>query len=539
MRPWLSPFLVLPLCSCLAPAGDAIDPTRELTAASLASATVIEDTYVSASFPDDPHGSLTQLVIGTASANLHHVYLKLAIAGIPGGASQITAKLRLTPRSSASNTIEAHCGTSNAWSEAGLTWNNQPGFAAPVVATVSTEIADTAAELDVSACVTGNGTFTVVLDQPVGGVVKLESRESATGGPTLVVGFAASCTEPSDLLVPCPGKRWEGANPTLDGVNLENLQAFETMQGGQLGVVHFFRTPGSTLWGAAGSFQEDVYLNSGAAAAPHPRHLYVGYRPNADWSLFDGIGSDDAATISRIHADARRTIALFGQAHRKLWINAVNHEAERYVFGCGGGNATDAHNTVAAYHAAWRNVVAIFDAELAAAGLPTDHAAADYPVVWAINTQNLVKTTDPATCKDAGGNGLSSFRAVMLALVPRTAAGAPLVQWFGWNPYTRVDGAALPAVIDSGYDWLVANAPADVRALPWHLGEFGYLGDGGPPPPSQCRQDFTALASRLDAGSWPNVRLMMYFDANPGQDPATLKCDAAFRTYATSSTMEH
>jgi hypothetical protein len=302
----------------------------------------------------------------------------------------------------------------------------------------------------------------------------------------------APCTRPDANLVPCPGKRWEGANPTVNGTNVANLQSFEAMQGVQLGVVHFFRTPGSTLWGDAG-FQEQVYLNTAAPRA-NPRHLYLGYRPNADWSLFDGAGSDDAPTISRIHADARRTIALFAQAHRKVWINAVNHEPERYVFGCGGGNATSAHNTVASYLAAWRNVVAIFDGEIAAAGLPTRHADPQYPVVWAINTQNLVKATNPATCKDEHGNGLSTFRALMLALAPRTTSGALIIQWFGWNPYTPAGGRTLPAVID---------------------------------------------ARRLNANSFPKVRMLLYFDAVAVQDPATVGFGDAFRAYATSSTMFH
>jgi hypothetical protein len=355
---------------------------------------------------------------------------------------------------------------------------------------------------------------------------------------TVTDALQAACTRPDANLVPCPGKRWGGANPTLNGTDLANLQSFEAMQGVQLGVVHFFRTPGSTLWGTAGAFQEQVYLNTAAPRA-NPRYLYLGYRPNADWSLFDGAGSDDAATINRIHADARRTIALFAQAHRKVWINAVNHEPERYVFGCGGGNATNAHNTVATYQAAWRNVVAIFDREVAAAGLPTTHADPQYPVVWVINTQNLVKVTDPATCKDEHGNGLSTFRALMLALAPRTTSGGLIIQWFGWNPYTPAGGRPLPAVIDNGYNFLVASAPADLRALPWHFGEFGYLGDAGAPSVAQGTSDFTSLTRRLDASGFPNVRMLLYFDAVAVQDPATVGFDAAFRSYATSSTMFH
>jgi hypothetical protein len=364
------------------------------------------------------------------------------------------------------------------------------------------------------------------------------TSETSTAVTASAAAPPLSCTGPDANLVPCRGKRWEGANPAATGTDVANLQSFEAMQGAQLGVVHFFRTPGSTLWGNPGAFQEQVYLDTAAPRA-NPRYLYLGYRPNADWSLLDGAGSDDAATIDRIHADARRTIALFAQAHRKVWINAVNHEPERYVFGCGGGNATNAHNTVASYLAAWRHVVAIFDAEIAAAGLPTRHADPTYPVVWAINTQNLAKATNPATCKDALGNGLSTFRAVMLALVPRTTSGALLIQWFGWNPYTPARGRALTNVIDDGYTFLVANAPADLKALPWHFGEFGYLGDSGAPSVPQAAADFTSLASRLDSNSFPKVRMLLYFDAVGLQDPATVGFGDAFRIYATSSTMLH
>jgi hypothetical protein len=533
MRP-TPPLLALALATgCVA--DDAADEAVT-TAAATATASVTDDAYVASQFAADVHASQPYLVLGTAAANQHHAYLKLAVSGIPAGATQLRATLALTPQTSAANAIHAHCGPST-WSGATLTWANQPGFAAPIVATAATQTAGAPIQLDVTACVTGNGTFTVVLDQPTGGVLKLNSSRSTTP-PTIAVSFTpAACTgfDPATL-VPCANRRWEGASPSLNGVDVADLQAFEAMQGAQLGVVHFFRTPGSDLWGPAGGFQEQTYLNTAAPVAS-PRHLYIGYRPNADWSLFDGVGSDDAATIARIRSDARRTIALFNQAHRKLWINAVNHEAERYVTGCGGNNASNPHNTIATYHAAWRNVIALFNAELAAAGLPTTPGSPNYPIVWAINTQNIVKATNPATCKDAAGNGLTSFRQVMLALAPRSPSGALLVQWFGWNPYTPGGGRALADVMDDGYDFLVASAPADLKALPWHFGEFGYLGDPPIITAAKATPQFNDIAAKMTAGRWPNVRLMLYFDAVAAQDPNSVGFGAAFKTYATSATM--
>ena len=521
-------------CGCLSPD----DPTSESVEAATATSSITDDAYTASAYPGDAHGSETYLVLGTASGNLHHVYMKLLVSGIPSGATNIKATLGVTPQSSASDVINAHCGTSNSWSEAAITWDNQTSFSSTIASHVGTETSGTAADFDVSSCVTGNGTYTVVLDEPSGAVVKFDSTESTTTPPTLTVTYTpqATCTGPNANLVPCTGKRWEGANPTLNGIDVADLQAFEAMQGAQLGAVHFFRSPGASLWSNAGGFQEQVYLNT-SAPATNPRYLYLGYRPNGDWSLFDGAGTDDAATIARIHTDAQRTITLYDEAHRKVWINAVNHEAERYIYGCGGNNATNPNNTVATYQAAWRNVVKIFDAEFAAAGITTNHTAAGYPVVWVIDTQNLNKSTNSSTCKSATGGGVTSFRQLMLDLVPRNTDGSLIASWFGWNPYTDGGGTPLATVIDDGYNWLTANAPADVQALPWNFGEFGYIGANGPPSAAQGTSDFNALTTRLNANSWPNVRMLLYFDDVSLQDPATVGFAAAFKSYATSSTM--
>ena len=120
-------------------ATQATQAAQTLTAAATATATaaITDDAYVASQFPDDVHNTEPYLVIGTASPNLHHIYLKLAVSGIPAGATHITATLQLTPQTSAANVLDAHCGTSNAWSESTITWNNQLGFSAPIVSTLS------------------------------------------------------------------------------------------------------------------------------------------------------------------------------------------------------------------------------------------------------------------------------------------------------------------------------------------------------------------------------------------------------------------
>ncbi|CAN5490853.1 hypothetical protein BH11MYX1_BH11MYX1_28360 [soil metagenome] len=184
------------VAGCLA--GD--DPTNgddrsDLSAGtSAATASISVDSFVASETPTIAHDTLPVLAVGTAGSNVHRTYLKLAVTGIPAGATQLVAKLALTSQTTASTKVTAHCGSSSGWTGASLTWQVSPAYGG-AIASITTEVSGNVASFDVGACVTGNGTFTVVLDEAAGDpVVHFASMRAAAGKPSLAVTYAQRWT---------------------------------------------------------------------------------------------------------------------------------------------------------------------------------------------------------------------------------------------------------------------------------------------------------------------------------------------------------
>jgi hypothetical protein len=106
--------------------------------------------------------------------------VKFTVTGIPDGSTEVRAVLRLWASTSASASFTAQA-VSSSWSESTLTWNTQPPLGT-ALASVTGVTAGQASEFDVSAYVTGNGTYALVITGS-GDQVKFISTESTTHTP--------------------------------------------------------------------------------------------------------------------------------------------------------------------------------------------------------------------------------------------------------------------------------------------------------------------------------------------------------------------
>lgn len=457
--------------------------------------------------------------------NASTTYTKVCLVGVgtptvPADATVTAATLRLHTRDALPAGVEVLDVASDSWSESMVSWNTRPALgavlaalpAAPAGVWVDVPLPDPASYTVAGAA----NSFAVRRPGAVNADLDVSSDDDPGFAPQLVVSYTVADPDDAafhDALVPPDGRRWLGVWPNQTGDPLAvDLAAHERDDARrQVGVVRVFRQPGDPLWNAEA---EQLYLNTGPFAAAAARHVYLGYRPAGSWATFDGVGVDDAAVLDRIRGDARRTADLYAQTGRKVFVNAVNHEAERYVTGCGGSPGNG--GTVTEYHGAWRTVERIF-AEEGARGA----------VVWAVNFQNIVKTT-PASCS------APTFRGLMLQLAPRDPAGGLIVDWFGWNPYSPGPGRSVVQTIDDGEAWIDANAPADLAALPRTFGEWGWLEQ---PTPEVRAATFAELHTRLDAGAWPRVRMLNLFLGSGGVN--TIEPDARdeYAGYAHGATM--
>jgi hypothetical protein len=121
-----------------------------------------ENSYTSQSSPTSTHANQT-LNSNAGPSSERRVYVKFVVAGIPVGATNVTATMSLYSQSSAtSSKIYTAKQVASTWTEAGLTWNNQPAPGS-TISTVAGLPTNAYVSWNVSSYVTGNGTWSVLV----------------------------------------------------------------------------------------------------------------------------------------------------------------------------------------------------------------------------------------------------------------------------------------------------------------------------------------------------------------------------------------
>ena len=140
-------------------------------------------------------------------------YVRFGVAGVSGTVQQATLRLWVTNGSTNGPSVY---GTTNEWTEGGLTWNNRPAATTGVLDTVQNAPSGSWVEYDVTGHVTGEGTFSLVLlpnstkgvgSRPGGGA------EPATRGDMAVGRSAAADEHPAPDRHPADGHRDRGRLP--------------------------------------------------------------------------------------------------------------------------------------------------------------------------------------------------------------------------------------------------------------------------------------------------------------------------------------
>lgn len=144
------------------------------------------DAQVKESNPNTNYGrSKTILVDGASNSDIEG-YLRFTVSGVTGPIQ--SAKLRLFDETNASNNGPAVYGAGNSWTETGITWNRRPARTSGVVANTGAIALRTWVEYNVTALVTGNGTYTFVLVADSTDGATFLSREGSAP-PQLIITF--------------------------------------------------------------------------------------------------------------------------------------------------------------------------------------------------------------------------------------------------------------------------------------------------------------------------------------------------------------
>jgi hypothetical protein len=142
------------------------------------------DARVLQSNPDTNYGTLSRLDVDSPG---EESYIRFAVSGVSGAVQNATLRLFATNGSSNGPSLYL---TGNSWTETGITWNNRPAPTTGVIADAGVLASNAWAEYDVTAQVTGDGTYSFVLQPDSSNGVTFESREGSPP-PELVLTFTS------------------------------------------------------------------------------------------------------------------------------------------------------------------------------------------------------------------------------------------------------------------------------------------------------------------------------------------------------------
>ncbi len=111
-------------------------------------------------------------------------YLRFNVQGLNSSVSRAT--LRIFANSASTAGINIYRVNDNTWTESGIHYNNAPSLGSGI-GSFSPVGAGTWINIDVTAYVTGNGTYNLALTTPGSTAISFASRQAGANAPQLIV----------------------------------------------------------------------------------------------------------------------------------------------------------------------------------------------------------------------------------------------------------------------------------------------------------------------------------------------------------------
>jgi hypothetical protein len=132
------------------------------------------------------------------SSPITNSYLKFVVSGLTGIVQSAKLRMKVTAASSSGGAVYTvsnnYRGTSTPWRQSGLRYSNAPSISGTALSTIGSVTVGQVVEFDVTAAITGNGTFSFGLKNFSSTTVRYSSKEGATK-PELVIQFSAGTAQ--------------------------------------------------------------------------------------------------------------------------------------------------------------------------------------------------------------------------------------------------------------------------------------------------------------------------------------------------------
>jgi hypothetical protein len=139
------------------------------------------DTYVNTDSPTKNYGTAMVLKLHSPTAE-YRPLVRFTVSGLTQAPKSVKLRLYVTDGSTNGGSWYRVADT---WSESTVVWGTAPAVTGSPVATVGTVTTGTWVDVDLTAAVTGNGTYSFLATSPSTNTTQFASRESAT--PPVVV----------------------------------------------------------------------------------------------------------------------------------------------------------------------------------------------------------------------------------------------------------------------------------------------------------------------------------------------------------------
>jgi hypothetical protein len=177
-----APNLPLPTATAVGTNPPATTATQSVPSSGSLTFTPVADAYVPSSIPNTNYGTSQQIRFdGNPVVN---GYLTFNVQGV--NAPIASVKLRIYANSSSSQGFKLFGVPNTGWVEKSITFNNAPPLGSQIAASGGFPGAAWK-EVDVTAYVTGNGTFSMALTGVNSTAVSLASRETGAKAPQLII----------------------------------------------------------------------------------------------------------------------------------------------------------------------------------------------------------------------------------------------------------------------------------------------------------------------------------------------------------------
>jgi hypothetical protein len=142
----------------------------------------VADSYVNADSPTTNYGTSTTLRVD--GSPIVRSYLRFTVQGLNGTVRKAT--LRIFANSGSSSSLVASAVSNNTWTESTINFNNAPPLGSSLGSS-SPVTSGTWISIDITAYITGNGTYNLALTTPGGTAISLASRQSGANAPQLIL----------------------------------------------------------------------------------------------------------------------------------------------------------------------------------------------------------------------------------------------------------------------------------------------------------------------------------------------------------------